>query len=653
MSNESITLPVVLGTGVGASVNASQLGANKTIILGGLTSGAVTVEISQDDSEFAPLATFTADGKQFRLGNALFMRVRSSVVGGTPSVDVGAETGAVEGISLPVPAGDGVAASVDVTQFGSTLTFIIGGDLDGPATLIIEGSEDDSDYAPLVVSSDGGAKTLENVAVRFLRVRASGVTSTFPFAPVVGVVGVPSGGGGGIASNVLVEEGDETTTTIVVRPGGDDTTGNGTIGAPYETLRRAVLDVPAFIPRTDRYVIDITGIDEDMGPLGDTFGFIGGLMLPTWHSAGELKFDLSPPVDPSFFFSTPVSIRAALTDVLTGLVIDSVTTDPDTGLLTYNFLGAPFVPGAHVGQFLRSDATGFMNGVIASNTASSLEMTVFFGAGATDVVDIVDTGAILRNSDGATFACLQRRNGSAYLGLFGIDFQHSAGSPSARSLAIHGGPCGDVFGQSNRYEGLRVTAGGNDENSPSDNSHIKGGFQIGAKVFSRSAFWDAVTCEAQSPAFDFFPFSCIVDGGTGIRCFGGSTPEAANGINISTCLVRNADNGAVIEGGGASRNRIQFSKFNDNVGDAIIIRGSSFTNITEAYGTGNGGVGLNVESGSQVITPVAQADMTVTGAGGDFTLGGLAVDTWANFYALAPKDLTDLAAANPQLCRMF
>jgi hypothetical protein len=79
------------------------------------------------------------------------------------------------------------------------------------------------------------------------------------------------------------------------------------------------------------------------------------------------------------------------------------------------------------------------------------------------------------------------------------------------------------------------------------------------------------------------------------------------------------------------------------------------TRLTQVSGSNNGGIGVNISNTSVVNVPVAGATaVTVTGLGGDYKVGGNAASAGAGAaWAVLPANTTDLAAAAPQLCRLF
>lgn len=207
MANLFADLPMPVANGPGAAVDVSGMGRDKTVVVRGDFPGAtITIEISQDAggaTGFAPVTTFQ-NGDQRRLLEvaARYMRVnvegRKGAVTFTANADVGASDIGAQFAALPMPAGNGVGAAVDVSALGSYCTFITAGSFLG-VTLTIEASEDGVAYAPVVAFANYGGQQSAVVTANFMRVRVSGRKAVIPFTATaaVGAVNDASGGGGG------------------------------------------------------------------------------------------------------------------------------------------------------------------------------------------------------------------------------------------------------------------------------------------------------------------------------------------------------------------------------------------------------------------------------------------------------------------------
>lgn len=118
------------------------------------------------------------------------------------------------------------------------------------------------------------------------------------------------------------------TTTIFARTTGSDATGNGTLGNPYRTFARAILDVPLFINAGFRFIVDITNIGVET--------------LPQNWSAPPIQSNgfLGPqPDDPPYFFIVgPLTIRAIPQLALPGT--DAIVSAADAGVVANTVGGA-------------------------------------------------------------------------------------------------------------------------------------------------------------------------------------------------------------------------------------------------------------------------------------------------------------------------
>ena len=96
MANQFITIPVPAGNGIGASVNVSNTKALKSVLVGSIQSATVTIEVSQNGSDFAPVLRFDQPGNVDTLQLIAFSirtRVENFVPGVSvsPTVSLGAE----------------------------------------------------------------------------------------------------------------------------------------------------------------------------------------------------------------------------------------------------------------------------------------------------------------------------------------------------------------------------------------------------------------------------------------------------------------------------------------------------------------------------------------------------------------------------------
>jgi len=212
MANEFLNIPVLAGNGPGAPVDVSGMGFLKLFSLTGVFEATINIEISNDGVAWATITSLTAPNDAKKLFAAMF--VRSNVAGyvaGAPTLAVGSEAeGGASLMLLPVPAGNGTGASVDVSALGEQKTLIYNGGME--ASLTVEISQDGVTYAG-AASFAGPTPASVNIcgAVKRMRVVVGG------FAIGVGTVSVAAtqaGGGAGATQSILWDSlggGDATT----------------------------------------------------------------------------------------------------------------------------------------------------------------------------------------------------------------------------------------------------------------------------------------------------------------------------------------------------------------------------------------------------------------------------------------------------------
>jgi hypothetical protein len=180
------------------------MGKEKSIVIGGSFEGtSVDIEASTDGVTFQPIWSFTtaASKKVFPVA-AKSMRVFVRGRGAEPfyaTVNIGANDNGALFAAVPLPAGDGPGAPVDVSPLGNFTTFVIGGPFQG-TSVEVQASEDGVDFFPGVIFGDGRAELQsKSVVANFFRTFVRGRNAN-PFAPIVSVGAIKdagSGGGGG------------------------------------------------------------------------------------------------------------------------------------------------------------------------------------------------------------------------------------------------------------------------------------------------------------------------------------------------------------------------------------------------------------------------------------------------------------------------
>jgi len=206
MTSISVNLPAN-----GAPVDVSTMGRERTITVQGLRTGTLNIQFSNKDANgpWATACTFYASpvGKKTIDLAAKFMRVVTA--GGTiPNVDVASNNDGGIFAELPVPAGNGAGAAVDVEAFGSFNTVSCLEPFSG--TIMVEISEDGIDWAECFTFNQPTWQNKTFVA-KLMRVRRKNVpTSGFIGIPVVTVGSILAGASMDTDELVKVNAGDTT-----------------------------------------------------------------------------------------------------------------------------------------------------------------------------------------------------------------------------------------------------------------------------------------------------------------------------------------------------------------------------------------------------------------------------------------------------------
>lgn len=190
MNTYVVNLAVPAGVGVGAGSVTSAMGRTKSItVTGTFTNGALLLEASNDGGVTwgqVPNSTFTVAGcRQVDIA-AQQMRVRVLAAGLTGvSVDLGSTSeGGLFG-TVPAPAANAAGATLDVSTYGSFMTFIVTGSFTG--TLTIESSEDGVDFVPCLTFTAAGVKSAARIS-NLIRARSQGAIGAITPVITVGAI---------------------------------------------------------------------------------------------------------------------------------------------------------------------------------------------------------------------------------------------------------------------------------------------------------------------------------------------------------------------------------------------------------------------------------------------------------------------------------
>lgn len=626
--NQFIAIPVVAGTGAGAGVDISCLSPEQTVIVAGAFTGALHIEVSDDNINWGPLVDFTGpDYENFKTA-VQFMRTRSSTLVGSPVVFVAGTELCTIAVSLPVPVGNGVGAAVDVSGLGLLKTIIVAGTFN--ASVGIEISENGTDFVDLTRFSQPDRENLDGVA-RFVRVSVSGYVNGVPIVFVGGSRPDDS------ATNIFSPPFEVKTTTIYARTTGSNTLGNGTLAKPYRTFQRAIQDVPHDIPPGQRFVVDITGIGTETLPASYQMPSIHGTFQIGFASAGPFLLYEALTI---LAIPTPVPMIPATDATILAADIVSTTFNADTGLTTIKVgaARAGWAAGALKGKFLLGDVDAGANCAIWDSNSTEVFLCNNSVGGSLNFT-IVETTATLEGPaplDGDQIASFEVVDCTS-IGFKGIKFR-----------------CTDPA-----YVGLQISKAVQPSMEICDTDGIEG-FGIAEQlIFFSSVCRDKlIDCEGVTftPRRSYFTAipdfflsghwqvfrACVFD-----ACPGSIEPFvfAVNigGLNSSgwewfDCLFMGCGSPNTFNLKAASNYSFLNTKIQGAPGDAIHAEGPmmvTLENVTGGTGAvgdpANGGLGVRAEDGAFVRV---LDDLTlVTGLGGDMQVGALPARTWADFRA--------------------
>jgi len=181
MANVFLPIPVVVG--VGPAVNISTMGAEKTFVLQGNLTGAITLEISTDAGvSWCPLITLTQTGKKVIPFAANRIRARAIGIAGI-SLNVGANDDGGAYAIIPPPALNATGAAVNVSAFGNFTTVIVQGTFGG-GVVAVQVSENGVDFAEFATFAQAGCVTKMMVG-DFVRAVSRGGKVGAAFAPTL------------------------------------------------------------------------------------------------------------------------------------------------------------------------------------------------------------------------------------------------------------------------------------------------------------------------------------------------------------------------------------------------------------------------------------------------------------------------------------
>jgi len=422
--------------------------------------------------------------------------------------------------------------------------------------------------------------------------------------------------------------------------GGSDATGDGSLGAPYETFKRAVRDVPHFIDPGFIYTVDVTGIGTEPFPADYE---LPAVFAPNGQLISE---EFGGPTPLPFPFGSSYNIRAfpqPATSIVPDVAIPAsdivgVTQDPVTNLVTFEIQPArvSWAADGAKGTFLIFDGQAFASSVVyaSENVGPSSFLSI------TNAVVPAITDATLMEPS-ATFATTNgiyafNNPQVAYQGIRFTTTQffslfHSGGNaPVATLCDIDGLSVAWIAGGFLSWANvIRNVLGGDGAAFQS-----VGSLNLNCFIFNDNAAgnqWDSSVNDGCT-AMGSIPFAAFAGGGTG-----------DNGWEFVDCYFKNGvDPKGAVWGNGCGTYSLQNVKIDNQVGDALTVEGQAYMFLQTVGGTGNGGVGLRVNDGG--FARLLDELTNITGSEGDMKAGIRPVRDWGtapatppgNFYFDAP-----------------
>lgn len=377
--------------------------------------------------------------------------------------------------------------------------------------------------------------------------------------------------------------------TIYARTTGSDSTGNGTLANPYATMVRAIEDVPLVIYSNERYVIDITGITEDLD----------GYNFPPISAQSDLgSFDVAA-TGPWSGFYAPLHIEAEPqeTHSIPGGEISAQNADANTGMYTIVTTNS-YTPDELKGKLIVGSGV-FEWAIVAGNTATDIEHC---GTSAfTAPVKLYDAGATIINTDDTSYnAPIRIVNALMSYSFGGINFEHDSGSTYRTSMS--GYDVHELIFSACWFEGLNIDMDGALEPFYC---------YFRNKIFSGQSTSSVGTCVFDNvrfgqlgsfnPVGEYEAYACYFLGcrGTMLSADGVDDQHPGAHMQLRNCEIRNAIADAVVMLNGALE--MHDTNIVDSAGWAVRLRDNATALLYSVKGTGNGG-GLKLEKGAQATS---------------------------------------------------
>src|SRR5512143_146615 len=437
---------------------------------------------------------------------------------------------------------------------------------------------------------------------------------------------------------------------IFARPDGSDSKGNGKSPATaYQTLQRAVRDVPSIIPPDVFYFVDITGVSEVL-PIGYT--------LPAWKGPQSIFFEFTGQLVLTGAVNivadlTPVSLVPASDAVINASDV-TVSTDPITGLVTLTLVsgsrtswGADGLKGK---QVIGTDTSVYHPTVVSTNTTTTISLTsadppVF-------PLTVVEPSATLTSADDSFNFVISAINCDS------INFK------GLRVLTTSPNTFGSIFcdGVGNLIVQTCEIQTPTFQNVASEMTRVISNWCYGFPLFGSTGegtFFNKGLMDKITTSFDEIGFmsnpviaihDMVFDGCDPIEPIFGidvHQPAVISNLNMTNTLVKNGTGpGLVFHGAYGQLNNCDLSA---NAASGIVVNKGAGQLRLENVGssTPNTNFGVEITDGMQVsadvvtttTNPLAFRGLTGT-LGGDILLGSVGPVAWGT-VALPPNNVAD------------
>lgn len=402
--------------------------------------------------------------------------------------------------------------------------------------------------------------------------------------------------------------------------GGDDEDDGLTPDTAWATLKKG-LESFAIAGVNRSWILDIAGTFSDSDPLN-----IGGASLGGINS--NLDFGATGPNN--FFSYTHGQIRSAPVVVVTPITITGTSTQATTGFYIVN-VSNTLVAGAHEGRMLLGQGVVEWARIVANTTNSITICSTTNPNGWAGPIGIYEEGAT------ASFGNASDANSGVQI-IAQMDWTISGVSftkPSAGHVSVLCTANAPVTFQMCKLQGLFLF--GNSNYTTIDVCDIYDGFftQDGASVLSRNSVYRDLNylCHGAGSTGTNDWIECAFL--RGVNPFGGGNAESCFYFNLSNCFF---DDFAGVSVAAKFGNSTMTNVLIENSGgDCVQTDGPVKLVMNNVDGaTGNAGVGVRAQNGSQVDVSAATS---VTGAGGDVVVGSLGTFAYGNLPQTDPTQL--------------